>query len=202
MTQSILDFLREAVVHYGYWAVGTALLLENTGIPVPGETILLLASFLAYSQHELQLQWIIVVGTVAATLGDNLGFALGHYGGRRLLDRYQRVFRIQKTTLEKGERLFASYGAVTVFFARFVFGMRIIAGPMAGVLRMHWRKFLVFNFLGAAIWVTVISGAGYFFGRQWEHLQQSLKRFDLIVAVGVVLVVAVLWWRNRRASAQ
>ena len=202
MTQSILDFLREAVVHYGYWAVGTALLLENTGIPVPGETILLLASFLAYSQHELQLQWIIVVGTVAATLGDNLGFALGHYGGRRLLDRYQRVFRIQKTTLEKGERLFASYGAVTVFFARFVFGMRIIAGPMAGVLRMHWRKFLVFNFLGAVVWVTVISGAGYFFGRQWEHLQQSLKRFDLIVAVGVVLVVAVLWWRNRRASAQ
>jgi membrane protein DedA with SNARE-associated domain len=80
--------------------------------------------------------------------------------------------------------------------------MRIIAGPMAGVLRMHWRKFLVFNFLGAVVWVTVISGAGYFFGRQWEHLQQSLKRFDLIVAVGVVLVVAVLWWRNRRASAQ
>ncbi len=201
MTQSILDFLRDAVVHYGYWAVGAALLLENTGVPVPGETILLLASFLAYSQHELQLQWIILVATIAATLGDNLGFTLGYYGGRRLLERYQAFFRIQKETLLKGERLFDRYGAVTVFFARFVFGMRIIAGPMAGVLRMPWRKFLVFNFLGAVVWVTVISGAGYLFGRHWDHLEQNVKRFDVIVAVCVVLVLAVLWWRNRRASS-
>src|SRR4051812_46647214 len=126
MTQSILDFLRNAVVHYGYWAVGAALLLENAGIPVPGETILLLASFLAFSQQELKLPWIIVVATVAATLGDNLGFALGYYGGRPLLQRYQNVFRIKDETIARGEGLFAKYGAVTVFFARFVFGMRII----------------------------------------------------------------------------
>ena len=200
MSQSILDFLRDAVVHYGYWAVGTALLLENTGVPVPGETILLLASFLAYSQHSLQLKWIIVVATLAATIGDNLGFTLGYYGGRRLFERYQGFFRIQEATLSKGERLFERYGAVTVFFARFVFGMRIIAGPMAGVLRMPWRKFLVFNFLGAIVWVTVISGAGYLFGRHWEHLQENVKKFDGIVAVCVILVFVALWWRNRRAS--
>src|SRR5579864_3333239 len=98
MTQSIFDFLRNAVVHYGYWAVGVALLLENAGVPVPGETILLLASFLAFSEHELQLPWIIVVATIAATLGDNLGFALGYYGGRPLLVRYQSIFRIQDKT--------------------------------------------------------------------------------------------------------
>ena len=107
MTNSILDFLRGAIVQYGYWAVGGALLLENAGIPVPGETILLLASFLAYSEHDLRLSGIIVVGTICATLGDNLGFALGYYGGRPLLGRYQSVFRIQKSTLERGERLFA-----------------------------------------------------------------------------------------------
>jgi membrane protein DedA with SNARE-associated domain len=202
MTQSILDFLRTAVVHYGYWAVGAALLLENTGVPVPGETILLLASFLAYSQHELQLQWIIVVATLAATIGDNLGFTLGYYGGRQLLERYQMLFRIQKGTLAKGERLFARYGAVTVFFARFVFGMRIIAGPMAGALRMPWRRFLIFNFMGALVWVSVISGAGYLFGRHWERLEQNVGRFDLLAAVCLVLVIAVLWWRNRRASAR
>ncbi len=202
MTQSILDFLRDAVVQYGYWALGAALLLENTGVPVPGETILLLASFLAYSQHELQLWWIITVGTIAATVGDNLGFTLGYYGGRRLLERYQAFFRIQKETLLKGERLFDRYGAVTIFFARFVFGMRIIAGPMAGVLRMPWRKFLLFNFLGALVWVTVISGAGYLFGRHWEHLEQNVKRVDVVVATFVVLILAVLWWRNRRVSVQ
>lgn len=200
MTQSILDFLRGAIVQYGYWAVGGALLLENAGIPVPGETILLLASFLAYSEHDLQLSGIIVVGTIFATLGDNLGFTLGYYGGRPLLERYQSIFRIQTATLERGERLFARYGALTIFFARFVFGMRIIAGPLAGVLRMPWRRFLIFNFMGAAVWVSVISSVGYFFGRHWERLEGEMKRFDLVVAVVVVLVAAFLWWRNRRAN--
>jgi membrane protein DedA with SNARE-associated domain len=198
MAHSILDLLRSALVHYGYWAVAVALLLENTGFPVPGETILLLASFLAYSEHDLQISWIILVGTVAATLGDNIGFYLGHRGGRPLLERYQRIFRIKPATLEQGDRLFARYGVVTVFFARFVFGLRIVAGPMAGVLRMPWRKFLVANFLGAAVWVTVISGAGYLFGRHWERLVRDMKRFDIAVAVVVVLTAAFLWWRNRR----
>lgn len=200
MTHSIFDLLRNAVVQYGYWAVGGALLLENTGIPVPGETILLLASFLAYSEHDLRLSWIIVVATIAATLGDNLGFALGYYGGRPLLARYQSIFRIRNTTIERGESLFAKYGAVTVFFARFVFGMRIITGPLAGVLRMPWRKFLISNFLGAAVWVSVISSAGYLFGRHWQRLQLDLERFDILVVVVVVVVAGVLLWRGRRRS--
>src|SRR5579862_1270480 len=203
MTQSIFDFLRDAVVHYGYWAVGVALLLENTGVPVPGETILLMASFLAYCQHELQLSWIIVIATLAATLGDNLGFTIGFYGGRRLLNNYQHVFRIQNETVRRGERLFESYGAVTIFFARFVFGMRIIAGPMAGVLRMPWRKFLIFNFLGATAWVIVISSLGYLFGRQWEHLERNVQRFDRVAAIVLVIVLVLVWWRNhRRGSAE
>jgi len=198
MTQSILDLLRNAVVQYGYWAVGGALLLENAGIPVPGETILLLASFLAFSEKELQLSWIILVATIAATLGDNLGFALGHYGGRPVVERYQRFFRVQQSTLERGESLFARYGAVTVFFARFVFGMRIIAGPMAGVLRMPWKKFLFFNFLGAAVWVAVISSVGYLFGQHWNRLEHVVKQFDLVVVALVAVGAALLWWRNRR----
>ena len=197
MTQTILDLLRNAVVQYGYWAVGAALLLENAGVPVPGETILLLASFLAYSEHDLRLPWIVVVATIAATLGDNLGFLAGYYGGRPLLLRYQSVFRVKDATISRGEELFARYGAVTVFFARFVFGMRILAGPMAGVLRMSWKKFAIFNFLGAAVWVAVISAVGYLFGRHWDHLQEGLKRFDVVVLVLVVLVAAYLWWRNR-----
>ncbi len=201
MTHSILDFLRNAVVQYGYWAVAVALLLENAGIPVPGETILLLASFAAFSQHEIQLSWLIVVGTIAATVGDNLGYALGYYGGRSLLERYQSLFRIQAATVERGEKLFARYGSATVLVARFIFGMRIIAGPMAGVLRMPWRRFAIFNFLGAALWVSVISAAGYFFGQHWQKLESGLKRFDIAVAVAVVVVAAFIWWRSRRKSS-
>jgi membrane protein DedA with SNARE-associated domain len=199
MPAHILDLLRGALVQYGYWAVAVALLLENAGLPVPGETVLLMASFLAYSEHDLRLPWIILVGTAAATLGDNLGFALGHYGGRPLLERYQNIFRIRQATLERGERLFERYGAVTVFFARFVFGMRIIAGPMAGVLRMRWQKFLLSNVLGAALWVTVIAGVGYFFGRHWGQLARDIKRFDIAVAIAALLAAALWWWRGRRS---
>jgi membrane protein DedA with SNARE-associated domain len=200
MTHSILDLLRNAVVHYGYWAVAIALFLENAGLPVPGETVLLVASFLAFSQHDLRLPWIIVVATMAATLGDNLGFAVGYYGGRPLVARYQAFFRIQNKTLARGESLFARFGAATVFFARFVFGMRIIAGPMAGVLRMPWRTFLVFNFLGAALWVTAISSAGFLFGQHWGRLMRDLKRFDVVVAILAVLALGFWWWRSRRES--
>jgi membrane-associated protein len=202
MTESILDFLRNAVVQYGYWAVGAALLLENAGIPVPGETILLLASFLAYSEHDLRLPWIIVVGTIAATLGDNVGFVLGQYGGRPLLVRYQSLFRIKNSLVERGEQLFARYGALTIFFARFVFGMRIIAGPLAGVLRMPWKRFAIFNFLGAAVWVGVISSVGYLFGRHWDKLEEVMDRFNIVVVIIVVAMAAVWWWRNRRSRAR
>jgi len=200
LTQSILDVLRNAVVQYGYFAVGGALLLENAGVPVPGETILLLACFLAYSEHDLQLPWIMVVATLAATVGDNLGFAIGYYGGRPLLARYQALFRIENKAVERGEELFARYGAVTVFLARFVFGMRVIAGPMAGVLRMPWRKFTIFNFLGATLWVTVISGVGYLFGQHWERLAGEVKRIDIAAAILLVIVAALLWWRSRREN--
>ena len=198
MGHHILDLLRGALAHYGYWAVATTLLLENAGAPVPGETVLLLASFLAYSERDLQLFWIIVIGTLAATVGDNLGYAIGQYGGRRLLERYRHSFFISDAAVERGETLFAWYGAVTILFARFVFGMRVIAGPMAGVLRMPWKTFAVFNLLGAAMWVTVIASVGYVFGSRWGSLMHFMKRFDVVLGAVFIFVVAVLWWRSRR----
>lgn len=196
---SILDTLQSYVVQYGYWAVGIALLLENAGIPVPGETILLLASFLAYSRQELQLPYIIVVAVCAATIGDNLGFAIGYRGGRPLLDRYRAFFRIAPDTIVRGERLFADYGALTIFFARFIFGLRVIAGPLAGVLRMPWKRFAVFNFLGALLWVTVIASVGYKFGKHWDQLVDFVKDLNVVIAILVVVAVAALWlWRRLR----
>jgi membrane protein DedA with SNARE-associated domain len=198
MGPTIFHSLREFVADYGYWAVALALLCENAGIPVPGETTLLLASLLAYSEHRLHLGWIIVVATCAATLGDNIGYAIGHHGGRPLLDRYQRFFRIQPATLQRGEELFAHYGAAAVFFARFIFGLRVFAGPLAGVLRMRWRAFAFFNFLGAALWVTCIASAGYLFGQQWRTLARAMQRFNIAVLIVAVAVVLYLWWRYRR----
>ena len=197
MAHHIFDLLRGALVHYGYWAVAAALFLENAGVPVPGETVLLLASFLAYTERDLHLGWIIVVGTVAATLGDNLGYAIGHSGGRSLLDRHQRIFRISDAAVARGEKLLGQYGSMTILFARFVFGMRIIAGPLAGVLRMPWKKFAVFNLLGAMLWVTVISVVGYSFGSRWNVLMRFMNRFDLVLGAVFAVIAVILWLRRR-----
>ena len=197
MTHSILDTVRSFIVDYGYWAVALALLFENAGIPAPGETTLLLASFLAYSEHKLHLGWIIVVGTCAATIGDNIGYVIGRHGGRPLLDRYQHLLRIQRRSLERGEALFARYGSATIFFARFVFGLRVFAGPLAGVLRMPWRAFALFNFLGALVWVSVIAAVGYLFGRHWAVLETALGRVDMVFVAVVIAVGLFILWKRR-----
>lgn len=194
----LFDLLRQFFDAYGYWTLIVVLLLENAGLPLPGETTLLFASFLAYSERELHMPYIILTGIIACTIGDNLGYMIGYRGGRPLLDRYQRIFRIRPRTIARGERLFLRYGSVTIFFARFLFGMRIIAGPMAGVLRMPWKKFVLFNFLGASVWVTVISLIGYVFGSQWDFVIALVKRMNIIVLGVVGVLILFLWWRRRQ----
>jgi membrane protein DedA with SNARE-associated domain len=198
MGEQLFEILRAHFAHHGYLTLAATLLLENAGVPVPGETVLLFASFLAYSQHELQLPWIIAAGTLACTFGDNLGYLLGHHGGRPLLERYKHLFRISQRHLDKGERLFEQHGAKTVFVARFIFGMRIITGPLAGVLRMPWKQFALFNFLGAALWVTVISSVGYLFGRHWATLLRTVRTVNVSVIIVLAAIGLVLWWRHRR----
>lgn len=203
MGEWIFQLLRGFFDEHGYWTVFIALLLENAGVPVPGETILLFASFLAFDEQELRLGYIILVGIAAATLGDNIGYWIGRRGGRPLLDRYKHIFHIPDGTIRKGERLFHKHGDLTIFFARFVFGMRIIAGPLAGVLCMPWSKFVVFNFMGATVWVVVISLVGYKFGEHWEQLIHIMGRVNLIIGLVAVYVAYIIWrgYRERRAKA-
>jgi membrane protein DedA with SNARE-associated domain len=198
----VVELLRLYLARYGYGAVAGALLLENAGLPVPGETILLLASFAAYSEHRLQLDLIIAVGIIAATAGDNLGFAVGFYGGRPLLERYRQVLHVRPAAIERGERLFERYGSATIFFARFIAGLRIIAGPLAGVLRMPWRRFLLFNFLGAAVWVTVVAMVGYLFGRHWQEVSRIFRNANLITLLAAAMVVVFFWWKQRKTPSK
>jgi membrane-associated protein len=198
MLPDLFEVLRNYFHTHGYWTLALTLLLENAGIPLPGETMLLFASFLASKEHHLSLGLIILVATAACTFGDNLGYRVGLRGGRPLLHRYQRFFRVSDEKIARGEKLFERFGPVTVFFARFVFGMRVIAGPLAGVLRMQWRRFVLFNFLGAALWVSVISCVGYFFGQHWHQLLRLVGRANLLIFV-VALAVAVYLWRRYKS---
>jgi len=198
MFPDLFEVLRSHFTTHGYWTLAITLLLENAGIPLPGETMLLFASFLAFQNHELNLGLIIVVGTAACTLGDNVGYWIGFRGGRPLLHRYQKFFHVSEDRIASGEQIFDRFGPAAVFFARFIFGMRIIAGPLAGVLRMQWRRFVVFNFLGAALWVTVISCVGYFFGQHWQRLLSVVGRANIAV-FAVAVIVAVYAWRRYKS---
>lgn len=201
MAQHLLDLLRTYLGHYGYWTLMVALLLENAGAPVPGETILLLASAMAASQHQLQLRYIVLTATCAATLGDNLGFVIGTYGGRPMLERYGRLFHITDKTVSRAEGLLQKHGALTIFVGRFIAGVRIIAGPLAGILRMPWKKFAIANLAGAAVWVTSVSTVGYLFGKNWDLLLTYVKRANIFLVFLVALVLLFFWWRSRRPSS-
>ena len=185
--------------HYGYWTVLFGLLMESAGVPLPGETILILATFQASTRHQMNVLYVGVVAVAAATMGDNLGYLLGCYGGRPLLDRYRSVFHVAPVTIRRGEKLIERHGAVAIFFARFVAALRVLAGPLAGILRMHWRRFLLFNALGAMAWVSTIVVLAYFLG---PSLESALKHASWIILA--VLAVAVAWysWHHLRANRQ
>jgi len=200
MGEHIFHLLRAYFHQHGYLTVGLALLLENAGVPVPGETILLFASFLAQKEHHLHLGWIIVVAIVACTVGDNIGYLIGLRGGRLLLERWKHFFHVSQEHIERGERLFARFGPVTVFFARFVFGMRVIAGPLAGVLRMPWKSFVIYNALGAATWVAAITTVGYLFGQHWRALLHTVRNFNLAILGALAVVAAALWLRQQQRA--
>ena len=117
MGERLFEAIQVLFREWGYWTVMVFLLLENAGIPVPGETVLLLASFLAYSEGELRLPYVILIGIVACTIGDNVGYVIGHKGGRPLLERYQHIFRIRDVTIRRGEKLFAHHGSIAIFLA-------------------------------------------------------------------------------------
>jgi membrane-associated protein len=187
--------LEYCFAHWGYWTVLVGIMLENAGIPVPGETILIIASTLAASSHQLNIFVVAAIAIGSATAGDNLGFALGRHAGRRLLLHYRRVLHIRPALIRKGEQLLQRRGAAAIFFARFIAGLRFLAGPLAGVLRMPWRRFLVFNALGAIAWVATISSLAYFFG---PALKSALENSDWAIAILVVSIAAFYFWRSRR----
>jgi membrane-associated protein len=197
---NLIDTMRRFILDWGYWGVAAGLLLENAGIPVPGETILILASVVAYDSDELHLPWIIVIGTIAATLGDNIGYWIGRKGGRPLLEHWKRFFRVSHKHIEKGEALLQKHGAAAIFFARFITGARVVAGPLAGVLRMHWPRFALFNFLGAVVWVSVIAGIAHAFGSQLDRLLDFMSKANYVVLILVIAGIVFFIVRRRRLA--
>jgi membrane protein DedA with SNARE-associated domain len=202
----VLHALEPTLKQYGYLAVAALVLLEDFGVPVPGETTLILAAVYA-GAGRLNIFLVVLIGFLAAVLGDNIGFAIGHFGGRRLVERYGRYVLITPERLDKATGFFQRHGGKVVVVARFIEGLRQANGIIAGITGMHWAKFLAFNALGAALWVAVWTSVGYFSGSHINAIYHTATRYStyLAIAVGALILAYIahrLITRATRATTE
>jgi membrane protein DedA with SNARE-associated domain len=200
----VLHSLEPTLDHFGYLAVVGLVLIEDFGVPVPGETVLILAAVYA-GTGRLNVVLVGLLGFVGAILGDNIGFAIGHFGGRPLLERYGRYIFLTPERVDRATGFFDRHGGWIIIIARFIEGLRQANGIIAGISGIHWAKFLVFNAIGAALWVAVWTSVGYLSGSHINTIYNDATRYSTFVAIALGLLllayIARRVVRARRARA-
>ncbi len=193
--------LAELVTRYGYIAVALVITLEGIGLPVPGETVLVTAAAFA-ARGKLSLAGVIVAAFVGVVLGGSGGYWIGRGGGLALLRRHGRLLHVNESRVARAQAYFERHGAWTVFIARFVALLRMLAGVLAGVGRMSFTRYSVANALGGLAWALVFGGLGYEFGSNLPALERYGGQVSLVLALLLALVVGlVILWRRFDASA-
>jgi membrane protein DedA with SNARE-associated domain len=200
----VLHNLEPALNSYGYLAVAGLVLIEDFGVPVPGETVLILGAVYA-GTGRLNVVLVGLLAFLGAIVGDNIGFAIGHFGGRRLVERFGRYIFLTPERVRKATGFFERHGGKVIVLARFIEGLRQANGIIAGITGMHWARFLAFNAIGAALWVAVWTSVGYFSGNHINTIYNEAIRFDtyLAIAVGVLVLayIARRIYRSRRRQS-
>jgi membrane protein DedA with SNARE-associated domain len=162
---------------------------ESAGVPIPGETVLITAGVLS-SQGYYSLVSVIAVAATAAIVGDNVGYWIGRKGGRALLERTPVIRDSFERLLPPAERFFERHGSKTVFIARFVAILRVTSAWVAGISRMHWWKFLIWNAAGGIAWAALVSVIAYEFGRT---VADAVERYGLFGAIAIVIALVVAY---------
>lgn len=199
-----LEQLKELAHNYGYWAVFGGIAIENTGIPIPGETITIIGGFLAGS-GELNYWLVLLTAIAGAVTGDNFGYWIGRIGGWQFLLKVSRFFRLPDDEVEKAKSKFLENAAKAVFFGRFITLLRIFAGPIAGIVEMPYGKFLFYNFMGAAVWGVIVVTLSYFVGmiiplNQLISLVAQFGFIALLIFVGWIFIPILLKSYQKKPS--
>jgi membrane protein DedA with SNARE-associated domain len=190
---NLVTALKPYLVEYGYWAVFAVTLLENLGVPAPGQTVLITAAILA-SQGDMNIFSLILTGWAGAVIGGATSYALGRFGGRALILRYGHHVLLTQRRLEYVEGFFQRHGGVVVVVARFFEVLRQINGIVAGTARMPWWRFLIYNILGGALWVGFWGMLFYQLGERAKNFGVFFKKFEpwflgglVFIALGLVI---------------
>jgi membrane protein DedA with SNARE-associated domain len=196
----MIETLFGIFIKYGYWALFFGVALENAGLPLPGETLLLAAGFFAARGH-FTLLTVIGVALLGAVLGDNAGYLVGRKVGRNALISYGHHVFLTPARLERIDIFFSKYGSKTIFIARFVTGLRVFAALFAGAAHMPWASFFSYNVAGAILWSITISLVGYFFGDHWDLLEKWIKGSGVFALVFIILIAFLRWlYLKKRGS--
>jgi membrane protein DedA with SNARE-associated domain len=201
--EHLLGNLEPFVHAYGAAAVMVILTFESLGLPLPGESVLVFASVLA-GRGELSLLPLILSAWAGAVLGDNIGYLIGRRLGRAIILRFGAKIGINADRLNRVEAFFRRYGPVTVAFARFVNVLRQLNGVVAGLLKMEWKRFLFFNALGGALWVSLWTLTGFYLGEHVSDIKviaRDLERAGAILGIGVLLAALVYGLRRLRHAS-
>jgi membrane protein DedA with SNARE-associated domain len=199
-----IPFLTSLYGAVGYLGVFVAMMIESAMIPLPSELILPFAGWLVSDPTQIEPLtgqpwsfWIVViVATLGNTAGSLIAYAIGAYGGRPFLERYGRYLLIRPHEIAAADRFFERYGAATVFFGRLLPIVRTFISFPAGVTRMPLTRFIAYSTAGALPWSIALVWAGTQLGANWQDIRRTLQPFDLAIALGVVILAAVLlWWR-------
>lgn len=195
-----LSALSSPLEHYGLWAILVLVFLEDFGIPVPGETVLIAGAVYAGS-GRLNIVAVGVIGFAAAVAGDNVGYAIGRFGGHAVVLRWGKYVFLTEERMEKAKSFFSRHGGKIIVIARFIEGLRQANGIIAGITEMRWLRFLMFNMIGAALWVGCWVTVGYFAGEHITTIYDYINRYSLYALIAlVVLVIAWIGLRLRRRS--
>jgi membrane protein DedA with SNARE-associated domain len=188
------------IAHWGYLAIFGVVILGNMGLPIPEETILLLAGYLVW-EGQLRLLLVLLVGVLGAVTGDNLGYWIGRKFGRPALERYGHWVLVTPDRLDAVQRAVTRYGALTVFVARFLPGLRFLAGPVSGMTGLRPLAFIAANVCGAAVYVPTAVGLGYAvgygFGEQLARLKHLVGQAEHLVLIVVLITTLLLAARAR-----
>jgi membrane protein DedA with SNARE-associated domain len=199
-----LETVQSLASQYGYLAVFVGILLENLGIPLPGETITIVGGFLAGS-GELNYWFVLAAAATGAFIGGICGYFVGKYGGWSLMLGFARVFRLQEVQLEEIKTKFSENSVKAVFFGRFIALIRIFTSPMAGVVEMPFGQFMAVNLAGAITWASVMTTLAFFVGRvvSLEHLLAWVSKFAIVaLLIAIALIVGPIWLESRGANAK
>jgi membrane protein DedA with SNARE-associated domain len=200
----ILGAVAPVLDNYGYLAVAGLVMVENFGVPAPGETILVAAAVYA-GTGRLSIVGVGLIAVAAAVIGNCIGYAIGYFGGHALVLRYGKYVFLTKERLDKAERFFARRGGLVVVAGRFIEGLRQAAGIIAGTAEMPWKQFLAFTTLGAVLWVAVWAPLGYLAGDHIGTIYADATRYSLYLLIALVVVLAALIaravWRRKRGPA-